>query len=145
MITLVRISDIGLYLRSPRLVYFDALSLPKKVSPVHLLLRGLILCLSEDEFLETQLSTRLAKLGTELPLIYGDAIEPKELDQAAQEVEALMPGLAQGPASCHQPKFAKCGGSGPAIRALGPVGQAGSADYRGSRSIHNRNRLCTKE
>jgi hypothetical protein len=43
MLTHVRISDIGLYLRCPRLVYFDALgSLPRKARPVHLLLRELM-------------------------------------------------------------------------------------------------------
>jgi CRISPR-associated exonuclease Cas4 len=100
MITLVRISDLGLYLRCPRLVYFDALSdLPRKVGPVHLLLRGLMLGLTDDDHLETWLFARLAKLEQELPLIYGDAINPQELDQAVQEVEALIPGMAPGLAS----------------------------------------------
>ncbi len=38
----VRISDIGLYLRCPRMVYFDSLDkLPRRDNPEHLLLRSL--------------------------------------------------------------------------------------------------------
>lgn len=97
MLTPVRISDLGLYLRCPRLVYFDALgSLPRKVSPFHLLLRELILRISSDEDLMDQLVTGLAKLEQDLPLIYGDEIDPEELGLAAKEVEALIPGIAQG-------------------------------------------------
>jgi CRISPR-associated exonuclease Cas4 len=100
MATPVRISDIGLYLRCPRLVYFDALSdLHRKISPVHLLLRGLMLSLSEEGNLENQLLNSLAKQEQELPLIYGDEIDIQELGLAIQEVAALVPGMAQGLAS----------------------------------------------
>jgi CRISPR-associated exonuclease Cas4 len=97
MLTPVRISDFGLYLRCPRLVYFDALgSLPRKVSPFNLLLRELILRISSDEDLMDQLVTGLAKLEQDLPLIYGAEIDPEELGLVAKEVEALIPGMAQG-------------------------------------------------
>jgi CRISPR-associated exonuclease Cas4 len=97
MTTPVRISDIGLYLRCPRLVYFDALSdLHRKISPLHLLLRGLMLSLSEDGPLEDQLLGSLAKMEHELPVIYGDEIDLQELWESAREVEALISGMAQG-------------------------------------------------
>ena len=73
MLTHVRISDIGLYLRCPRLVYFDALgSLPRKARPVHLLLRELMLGISGSDDLEEELETILSKQEQDLPLIYGD-------------------------------------------------------------------------
>jgi len=98
--TPVRISDIGLYLRCPRLVYFDALSdLHRKVSTEHLLLRGLMLGLSEDGPLKNQLFDCLEKLKQELPVIFGDEIDLQELGQSVREVEALIPGMAQGLAS----------------------------------------------
>jgi CRISPR-associated exonuclease Cas4 len=100
MATPVRISDIALYLRCPRLVYFDALSdLHRKVSTEHLLLRGLMLGLSEDGPLKNQLFDCLEKLKQELPVIFGDEIDLQELGQSAREVEALIPGMAQGLAS----------------------------------------------
>jgi len=53
MMTPVRISDIGLYIRCPKLVYFDALgSLPRKAWPVHLLMRELMLGISGSDDLE---------------------------------------------------------------------------------------------
>lgn len=98
--TPVRISDIGLYLRCPRLIYFDALSdLHRKISPVHLILRGLMLGLSEEVNLENQLMDSLTKLEQELPLIYGDEIDLQELGLAIEEVAALIPGMAQKLAS----------------------------------------------
>ena len=97
MLTPVRISDIGLYLRCPRLVYFDALgSLPRKVRPVHLLLRELMLGIFCIDNLEGELEASLAKLEQDLPLIFGDEIDPEELGMATREVVAMIPGIAQG-------------------------------------------------
>lgn len=97
MPTLVRISDIGLYQRCPRLVYFDALgSLPRKPRPVHLLLRELMLGISTRDNLEEELETILAGLEQDLPLIYGEEIDPEELFAASREVKAIIPGMAQG-------------------------------------------------
>lgn len=97
MLTPVRISDIGLYLRCPRLVYFDALgSLPRKASTVHLLLRELMLGISSTDDLEGELESNLEKLELDLPMIYGEAIDPEELETASQEVRGIIPGMAQG-------------------------------------------------
>jgi CRISPR-associated exonuclease Cas4 len=97
MLTHVRISDIGLYLRCPRLVYLDALgSLPRKARPVHLLLRELMLGISGSDDLEEELETILSKQEQDLPLIYGDEIDPEELCMASQEVKAMIPRMAQG-------------------------------------------------
>ena len=97
MLTPVRISDIGLYLRCPRLVYFDALgSLPRKARPVHLLLRELMLGIFGSDDLEGELKASLAKLELDLPLIYGDEIDPEELGIASREVVAMIPRMAQG-------------------------------------------------
>jgi len=100
MMTPVRISDVGLYLRCPRLVYFDALgSLPRKAWPVHLLMRELMLGISGSDDLEGELEASLARLEQDLPLIYGDDIDPEELAIASREVVALIPGMAQGMAT----------------------------------------------
>jgi CRISPR-associated exonuclease Cas4 len=97
MLTHVRISDIGLYLRCPRLVYFDALgSLPRKAKPNHLLLRELMLGISNDDDLQGELKESLRKLGRDLPLVYGDEIDLEDLGIAYREVEAMIPGIAQG-------------------------------------------------
>lgn len=97
MLTHVRISDIGLYQRCPRLVYFDALgSLPRKANPVHLLLRELMFNISGSDDLEGELEAILTGLERDLPLIYGDEIDPEELCMASLEVKAMIPRIAQG-------------------------------------------------
>lgn len=97
MLTPVRISDIGLYLRCPRLVYFDALgSLPRRAHPVHLLLRELMLGICGGHDLEGEFDVSLAKLELDLPLIYGDEIDPEELETASREVSEMIPRMAQG-------------------------------------------------
>jgi CRISPR-associated exonuclease Cas4 len=97
MLTPVRISDIGLYLRCPRLVYFDALgSIPRKAMPVRLLLRELMLGIYNGDDLEGELKASLGKLERDLPLIYGDEIDPEELSTASREVAAIIPMMAQG-------------------------------------------------
>lgn len=93
---LVRISDIGLYLRCPRLVYFEAFGgLDRSPSPSHLLLRGLMLSLAGQAGLEEELKAGLERLVRELPLIYGD-MDPAALRLAFEEVEALIPGISEG-------------------------------------------------
>jgi hypothetical protein len=64
MLTPVRISDLGLYLRCPRLVDFDAWALYRAF---HLLLRDLMLHISSKENLNDLLLADLAKLEQELP------------------------------------------------------------------------------
>ena len=95
MPSLVRISDIGLYLRCPRLVYFDSLgTLPRKNNPEQLLLRSLMLGLSGEADLEGQLRESLARLEMELPLIY--EIEQDELGPACRELEDRIAEIAKG-------------------------------------------------
>lgn len=93
---LVRISDIGLYLRCPRLIYFDVLgTLPRKIDPEQILLRSLMLSLSQCETdVESQLNSILAKLDMELPLIY--EIEPEELEVALGNIGVMIPQIATG-------------------------------------------------
>jgi CRISPR-associated exonuclease Cas4 len=101
MSSLIRISDISLYLRCPRLIYFDALgSLPRKISPEQLLLRSLMLSisLSDSTFsgsdIEASFRSALSRLEQELPLVY--EIDPTELNQACREMEGRIPELACG-------------------------------------------------
>lgn len=92
---LVRISDIGLYLRCPRLVYFDSLgTMPRLSNPANLLLRGLMFAISGKADLDGQLRADLAKLEQELPLVY--EIDPEGLRLACNEVEAMIPEIANG-------------------------------------------------
>lgn len=96
MSTPVRISDFGLYLRCPRLVYFDALgTLPRKSNTVHLLLRELMLGISHSEDLEGKLLASLEKLQRDLPVIYGEEIDHQDLCIAIAEVEEIIPKMAQ--------------------------------------------------
>ncbi len=85
---IVRISDLGLYLRCPRLVYFDALGrLPWKASPRNHLLRELMLSSSEDVSREA-LASRLKSLKEELPLI--EEVDEDELECAALDLEERL-------------------------------------------------------
>ena len=91
----VRISDIGLYLRCPRLVYFDSLGkLPRYSSAKQLLVRSLVLSLLQKDDLEGQLKGALQRLEVELPLIYD--LEPIEFEAALQEVEGEIVLMARG-------------------------------------------------
>ena len=95
MPTLVRISEIGLYLRCPRLIYFENLrKTPKKIDTKQILLRSLMLSFSQKEDLEGQLKESLARLEAELPLVY--EIEPDEIEPACRELEGEIAGIAQG-------------------------------------------------
>jgi CRISPR-associated exonuclease Cas4 len=94
MPTNVRISDIGLYLRCPRLVYFEALgSMPRKNNARHILMRSLMLSLSKKSDLESQLREALQRLEEELPLVY--EIEVAELGPACRELETKIASIAQ--------------------------------------------------
>ncbi len=91
----IRISDIGLYLRCPRLVYFDAMGrLSHKNNPKHLLLRALMLAIVGEEDLEGQLKGSLKSLEQELPLIYD--IEPDEINSACRELEGKISEISNG-------------------------------------------------
>jgi CRISPR-associated exonuclease Cas4 len=96
MQTFVRISDIGLYLRCPRLVYFDALGrMPRKVNLPNLILHDLMLSISDCGDLEGSLLVELAHIERELPIIYGEEIDSSGIFSAAREVEALIPNISQ--------------------------------------------------
>ena len=91
----VRISDIGLYLRCPRLVYFDSLGkLPRYSSAKQILLRSLVLSLLQKDDLEGQLKGALQRLRVEIPLVYD--LQPGELEAALQEVDGEIGSMASG-------------------------------------------------
>lgn len=91
----VRISDIGLYLRCPRLVYFDSLGkLPRFSNAKQILIRSLVLSLLQEDDLEGQLREALGRLEVELPLIYD--LEPGELEASLQEVDEEIGSMAKG-------------------------------------------------
>ncbi len=95
MPTPVRIYEIGLYLRCPRLIFFENLrNAPKKIDIKHVLLRSLMLSFSQEEDLEGQLRESLARLQEELPLVY--EIEPDEVKSACRELEGEIAGIARG-------------------------------------------------
>ena len=95
MNTLVRISEIGLYMRCPRLIYFENLRrTPKKIDTKHLLLRSLMLSFSQKKDLEGQLKEIRARLEDELPLVY--EIGPDEMKPACRKLEGEIAGIAQG-------------------------------------------------
>ncbi|HPJ30573.1 MAG TPA: CRISPR-associated protein Cas4 [Methanothrix sp.] len=98
----VRISDISLYLRCPRLVYFQAMGRkvwPEAESPTHLLLREVALSLSEldpaaEMDLLSWLRESLDRAESELPVIYGKEISPHDLRAAAEEIGQSLPEIA---------------------------------------------------
>ena len=95
MTTNVRISDISLYLRCPRMVYFDSLGrMPRKSSAMQTLIRSLMLSLSQESDLESHLRENLQRLEEELPLVY--EIDAKELGPACRELEEKIASIAQG-------------------------------------------------
>ncbi len=98
----VRISDLSLYLRCPRLVYFQAMGRsvwPESESPTKLLLREMALSLSEFEpegsiDLEASLRDDLERAESELPVIYGEDINLHDLKAAAGEIREILPDMA---------------------------------------------------
>ena len=97
----VRISDIGLYLRCPRLVYFQSLrSIAAPVDADRLLLRALMQSLtypSSSEVpemdLEDMLYENLSRLEQELPLVY--EIDAEELSSACRDLKQKIEGISQ--------------------------------------------------
>jgi len=98
----VRISDISLYLRCPRLVYFQAMGRsvwPKAESPKNLLLREMALSLSEFEpdgviDLENWLREALDRAEAELPVICGKGLNQHDLRAGAEEIGEALPEIA---------------------------------------------------
>ena len=94
----VRISDISLYLRCPRLVYFQAMGRkiwPEAASLSNLLMREVALSLSEFEAeggmdLEAFLRESLDRARIELPAIYPEGINPADLLAAAEALGEVM-------------------------------------------------------
>ncbi|MFZ2537222.1 CRISPR-associated protein Cas4 [Methanothrix sp.] len=91
----VRISDIGLYLLCPRLVYFDSLGkLPRFGSAKQVLMRSLALSLLQKDDLEGQLKEALQRLRVELPLVYD--LKDDELQAALKEADGEIVSMARG-------------------------------------------------
>ena len=98
----VRISDISLYLRCPRLVYFQAMGRkvwPEAESPTNILMREVALSLSELEStaevdLEAWLRESLDRAESELPVIYGGDIASIGLRAAAETIREILPEIA---------------------------------------------------
>lgn len=98
----VRISEISLYLRCPRLVYFQAMGRsvwPKAENPKNLLLREMALSLSEFEpggeiDLLAWLREALDRAETELPAICGENVNQHDLRAAALEIRETLPEIA---------------------------------------------------
>ena len=90
----VRISEIGLYLRCPRLVYFESLGLmPVKNDARQILLRSLMLSISQKDDLEGHLREIASRLEEELPAIY--EIDQEDVGSACRELEEDITGIAR--------------------------------------------------
>ncbi|MDD1762243.1 MAG: Dna2/Cas4 domain-containing protein [Methanothrix sp.] len=90
----VRISEIGLYLRCPRLVYFESLGgMPAKNDARKILLRSLMLSISQKDDLEGHLRKIASRLEEELPVIY--EIDQEDVSSACRELEEEIAGIAQ--------------------------------------------------
>ena len=97
----VRISEIGLYLRCPRLVYFQNLgSIAVAEDAGHMLLRALMQSLSFAPYSEISemdlyslLYDSLSQLEQELPLVY--KIDAAELRSACQDLTQEIQGISQ--------------------------------------------------
>ena len=68
--------------------------MPRKIDVGQILLRSLMLSLSQKNDLEGHLKDIMAKLEEELPLVY--EIEPEEISSACRELEGEIAGIAQG-------------------------------------------------
>jgi len=98
----VRISEIGLYLRCPRLVYFQNLgSLAAPEDAARMLLRALMFSLSSSPSskvsvsdLQSLLEENLAQLEQELPLIY--EIDSALVESACRDLEPEIENISQG-------------------------------------------------
>jgi CRISPR-associated exonuclease Cas4 len=91
----VRISEIGLYLRCPRLVYFESLGrLPLENDPRQLFLRSMMLSISSKDDLEGHMREIASRLEEELPAIYD--VNAEDVVSARQELEEAIEGMARG-------------------------------------------------
>ena len=94
----VRISDISLYLRCPRLIYFQAMGRkvwPEAASLSNLLMREVALSISEFEAeggmdLDAFLRESIDRAKLELPTIYPEGINPADLLAAAEAVGEVV-------------------------------------------------------
>lgn len=68
--------------------------MPQKIDARQILLRSLMLCLSQKSDLEGHLKEIAARLEEELPLVY--EIEPDELATACRELEGEIESIARG-------------------------------------------------
>jgi CRISPR-associated exonuclease Cas4 len=94
MFPMVRVSDLGLYLRCPRLIYFDAMeALPRELNASHILLRSLVLSISREADLEGSLRASLCQLSQELPLVYD--LNPGELNIACRQLASSIGDIAE--------------------------------------------------
>ena len=97
----VRISEIGLYLRCPRLVYFQNLgSLAAPEDVARMLLRALMFSLSalpssqlSASDLKGLLEENLGRLEQEMPVIY--EIDSIEVESACRDLEPEIEGISQ--------------------------------------------------
>jgi len=90
----VRISEIGLYLRCPRLVYFESLNrLPVERDARQLLLRNIMLSISSKEGLEQHLREISSRLADELPAIYD--VSAEDISSAHQELDGNIGEMAK--------------------------------------------------
>jgi CRISPR-associated exonuclease Cas4 len=92
----IRVNEISLYLRCPRLIFFENLrnkGLPRKIDAKHILLRSLMLSISQKDDLECHLRENLSRLQDELPVVY--EIDPDELQPACRELEGEVAGIAR--------------------------------------------------
>ncbi|NPV62085.1 MAG: Dna2/Cas4 domain-containing protein [Methanotrichaceae archaeon] len=104
MAPLVRISDISLYLRCPRLVYFDSLGkLDQAADPERLLLRSMMLSLDPASDPACQLKPIMDDLLQDLPLVY--EIDGALLNQAAAGLEPKLSEIAANLSCCRDRLF----------------------------------------
>jgi CRISPR-associated exonuclease Cas4 len=94
----VRVSDVSLYLRCPRLVYFDSLgTLKRSARAADLLLREIMLRLEEgwSDSLQEHLAAEQKRLEVELSLIYPD-LQSDDVAAAYRDIEVLIPAISRG-------------------------------------------------
>lgn len=95
----VRISEIGLYLRCPRLVYFESLGrLPVEHDARRLLLRNIMLSISSKDGLEEHLREIASRQADELPAIYN--VSAEDISSALQELVGEIGEMARNLAGC---------------------------------------------
>jgi len=98
MLPTVRISDIALLMRCPRLIYFQPME-SRTPDPSRLLIRGLMFGISGTEGDELgakdELKAKLEKLSQEILIIYRGQVGPQEISAAIHEMEPILPELSR--------------------------------------------------